>query len=194
MEIVDLAFSGPFAWLPGGPVPSLCEVPVGDSQGLYVWTVPTPGGELIYYVGETGRSFARRMQEHLSEQLSGRYRLYEPGVFVQGQKMLLWRGVYGPGSQPDVEGFVAQLPSLAPALVRFVRLMRFHVAPTRCADRLRRRMEAALAHHLHEQKGLVGSFQAEAVRYVPRCPDEEPIVVRLTWHQKPLGVPESLQA
>ena len=193
MESIELTFSGPFVWLPGASVPSLAESDVGASHGIYIWTVPTTHGELVYYVGETARSFARRMDEHLAEQLSGRYRLYDPNAFLRGDKKLLWRGVYGPLAQPNLGGFVAQLPSLAPALVQFVQIMRFHVAPTSCSDRSRRRIEAALSEHLRQYEGLVGIFQDEDVRYEARRTGDLPITVKLTWQQKPLGVPELLE-
>ena len=192
--MIGLTFLGPFAWLPGASVPCLAEADVGSNAGIYIWTVPTTHGELIYYVGETARGFAHRMEEHLAEQLSGRYRIYEPNAFLRGEKQLLWRGVYGRGAKPNVSGFVDQLPSLATELVRFVRIMRFHVAPTSCTVRSRRRIEAALAHHLRQQEGMVGTFQDDDVRYTGRRASEEPITVNLTWQQKPLGVPELLEA
>jgi hypothetical protein len=194
MRTIELTFSGPFAWLPGEAVDSLSDVPVGRRQGIYLWTVPTTKGELVYYVGQTGRSFTLRMQEHLSEQLSGRYRLYEPSAFMHGEKKLLWRGVYGPGSEPNVAGFVQQLPALAPALVQVVSLMRFHVAPANCEDRLRQRIEAAISKYLHGQEGAVGTFQDDDVRYVPRRFDEEPVAASFKWEHRPLGVPEALEA
>jgi hypothetical protein len=194
VETIELKFSGPYAWLPGLSAPSLGEVELGTSPGIYLWTVPSTVGELVYYVGETSRSFARRMDEHLAEQLSGRYRIYNPEAFLRGEKDLLWRGVYGRGAQPNVSGFVDKLPTWAPSLVEFVRSIRFHVAPTTCSDRSRRRIEAALANRLQEQKGLIGEFQEEDVRYVPRRAEEEPITVNIAWQQKPLGVPEQLEA
>ena len=194
METIELKFSGPYAWLPGLSVPSLAEVEVGTNPGIYLWTVPSTVGELVYYVGETARGFARRMDEHLSEQLSGRYRIYKPEAFLRGEKDLLWRGVYGRGAQPNVAGFVEQLPNWAPALVQFVRSIRFHVAPTTCSDRLRKRIEAALADHLKHCEGLIGSFQEGDVQYRQRRSEEEPITVNIAWQQKPVGVPDLLEA
>jgi hypothetical protein len=153
------------------------EVEVGTNPGIYLWTVPSIFGDLVYYVGETARGFAPRMDEHLSMQLSGRYRIYEPKAFLRGEKKLLWRGVYGKGAEANVAGFVDKLPTLAPTLVEFVRSIRFHVAPTTCTDRMRKRIEAALADHLRQQKGLVGEFQEEDVRYVQRQAEEEAISV-----------------
>jgi hypothetical protein len=134
------------------------------------------------------------MDEHLSEQLSGRYRIYEPEAFAQGRKKLLWRGVYGPGAETNVEGFVSQLSAMAPALVQFVRTMRFHVAPASASDRIRRRIEAALAGHLYRQDGVLGQFQDSDIRYTPRSKNEEPVRVQLTWQARPLGVPDMLEA
>lgn len=193
-QTVELAFSGPFAWFPGGDVPCLSDAPEGHQAGIYLWTAPTPSGELVYYVGETGRSFARRMQEHLSEQLSGRYRLYEPKSFLRGERNLLWRGLYGSGAEPSLLGFVERLPTLAPPLAEFVRAMRFHVAPTTCGDRLRRRIEAAIALHLYGQANPIGELQDAGIHYAPRLPEEEAVVVHLEWAQRPLGVPDALEA
>ena len=194
METIELKFSGPYAWLPGLSAPSLGEVELGTSPGIYLWTVPSTVGELVYYVGETSRSFARRMDEHLAEQLSGRYRIYKPEAFLRGEKDLLWRGVYGRGAKPNVAGFVDKLPIWASALVQFVRAIRFHVAPTTCSDRLRKRIEAALADHLKHYEEPIGSFQEEDVQYRLRRAEEEAITVNITWQQKPLGVPEWLKA
>ncbi len=112
MEQIQLSFVGPFGWFASSSVEALSQAGVARSPGIYLWTSPTPNGEFVYYVGETARSFVRRMDEHLSEQLSGRYRIYEPEAFAQGRKQLLWRGVYGPGAEPSVEGFVSQLSPL----------------------------------------------------------------------------------
>jgi hypothetical protein len=192
MEQIQLSFTGPFGWFPSSALASVGQAPVAQSAGIYVWTSPTPEGEMVYYVGETARSFVRRMNEHLTEQLSGRYRIYEPDAFAQGRKQLLWRGVYGPEAELSVEGFVSLLPTLAPALVRFVRSMRFHLAPTSSSDRIRRRIEASLAAHLYSQGGAVGQFQDADIHYSPRVDREEPVAVQVTWQARPLGAPDAL--
>jgi hypothetical protein len=175
-------------------VEALSQAGVAQSPGIYLWTSPTPSGELVFYVGETARTFARRMDEHLSEQHSGRYAIYEPEAFALGRRQLLWRGVYGLGAESSVEGFVSRLPALAPAVVQFVRAMRFHVAPISTSDRIRRRIEAALAGHLDAQDGVVGQFQESDVRHSPRFENEDPVEVHCTWQARPLGVPDMLEA
>jgi hypothetical protein len=193
MSGMTIAFSRPFAWLPGGCVESISEVEEGRTPGLYMWTAPSPAGHLVYYVGDTGLTLAGRIQEHLCEQLSGRYRFYEPGRFFKGDKQLLWRGVYGHGAKRNVSEFVDQLPILAPALVQFVRSMRFLVATTDCPVRLRRRIEAALSSWFRQQDGLVGPFQEDGIHYEPRVASEPPETVAFTWQERPLGAPDRLE-
>lgn len=65
LESMIVEFVGPLSWLGGTGIPSIFEAEIGKRSGLYLWTVPLDAGELVYYVGETGRSFAQRMLEHL---------------------------------------------------------------------------------------------------------------------------------
>jgi hypothetical protein len=192
MGELTISFSRPFAWLPGSSVESISDAKEGRTPGLYMWTAPTPDGHLVYYVGDTSLTLAGRIQEHLCEQLSGRYRFHEPARFFKGEKQLLWRGVYGKGAKPNVSEFVDQLPTLAAALAQFVRGMRFLVATTDCSHRLRRRIEAALASWFREQGGVVGPFQEDGIHYEPRLPSEPPESVAFTWHERPLGAPDRL--
>jgi hypothetical protein len=122
------------------------------------------------------------------------YHIYELGLFAVGQKHALWRGMYGRDRESGLAAFVEYLPTLAPALVDFVRLMRFHLAPLTCHMRLRRRIEAALARHLSSQPGLVGAFQDMGIRYLPRRAGEEPIQVRCQSSVMLLGLPSHLEA
>jgi hypothetical protein len=194
VERLELSFTGPFGWFGSVGAPPLAEAVVAHRPGIYVWTYPTLQGELAYYVGETARSFVRRMNEHLSEQLSGRYRLYEPDAFARAEKKLLWRGVYGAGAETSVEPFVDRLETLATPLVKFVRTMRFHLAMTDISDRLRRRVEAGLAQHFYRQPGPVGSFQEADIHYDPRTDEERRVQVHIRWVARPTGAPEVLLA
>jgi len=191
---IRVSFTGPFAWLPGGSVPSVGEAAESKRPGIYLWTAPSPKGHLVYYVGETARTVAARIEEHLYEQLSGRYRFYEPSPFLMGEKKLVWRGVYGQGAQPNVSGFVDQLPTFAPLLTQFVKNMRFLVATTDCSDRVRRRIEAALATWFRQQAGLVGEFQDAGIHYEPRLEEEPAVKVDLAWQEKPIGAPDHVEA
>jgi hypothetical protein len=151
-------------------------------------------GELIYYVGETGRDFRSRFVQHFKEQLAGWYRLYDPTLMRAGTKRLLWRGMYGRDKEETPTPFIAQLPTLAPALQSYVRLIRFHLAPVEVEARLRKRIEAALAAHLRAQPGPAGTFQDTDIRYQPRRPNELPVHVVVRTSVALEGLPEALAA
>jgi hypothetical protein len=191
---VRLECSGPFSWLSSEPATSVFEAATARAAGIYLWTVDTRDGDLIYYVGETGVEFRQRMHQHLSQQLAGMYHIYDPGLFAVGQKHALWRGMYGNDREAGLADFVERLPTFALALADFVRLMRFYLAPLTCDTRLRRRIDAALARHFYRQPGLVGSFQDAGIRYVRRCAGDEPIDVRCQSSALLLGLPACLEA
>jgi hypothetical protein len=83
---------------------------------------------------------------------------------------------------------------LVPALVGFIHAVHFHLAPTGCEARLRRRAEAALAASLRAQGGRVAAFQDEGVRYDPRLPQEEPVAVSCSAAVPIHGLPAQFEA
>ncbi len=72
--------------------------------------------------------------------------------------------------------------------------MRFHVAPSDCDGRIRRRVEPAIAMHLRAGDEPVEGFRDADVHFEPRLPSETPAPVRIAWRQRLLGVPESPKA
>ncbi|MFZ2423432.1 MAG: GIY-YIG nuclease family protein [Anaerolineae bacterium] len=193
--LIELNFGNPVAWFRQNDVPGIQDVTTASNPGIYLWTVQTDSGELVYYVGETGRSFVARMAEHLTQQLSGMYHIYEPESFRNGVKHALWRGAYGQEKEPSgVAGFLDLLPTIAPSLASFVRLMRFRLAPLDAERRLRERIEVAIALHLKDQPDPIGSFQEEGVRYRRRLPDEVLVTVTCRADGVIFGLPASLDA
>lgn len=191
MEL-SLVFAGPFAWLSNGALPCVFEVPMSKQSGIYLWTVDTTDGDLVYYVGETGRDFGTRLTEHLKDQLAGMYHIYDPGAFVRGVKEPLWSGMFGKSRERTLSEFVRRLPELAPALVEFVRAMRFYLAPLAGDARIRKRIEAALADHFHAQGGVVAQFQDGDIHYERTRPGEVPLVLSCHWPGHIRGAPETL--
>jgi hypothetical protein len=135
------------------------------------------------------------MREHLCEQLAGVYTIRDPEAYCSGSKVLLWRGLLGKSAEPGgLAEYVKRLPDLAPALVRFIHAVHFHLAPTTSDNRLRRRVEAALAACFRAQGGRVAEFQDEGVRYEPRLPQEEPVVVSCSAAVAIHGLPSQFEA
>lgn len=188
-------FDGPFQWITPDPARSVLEAPQASSQGIYLWTVQCADGYLTSYVGETGRAFRIRMQEHLRDQLAGIYSIRDPEAFCSGSKALVWRGLWGKSAEPGgLAEYVKRLPELVSALVGFIHAVRFHLAPTSCDARLRRRVEAALAASLNAQGGQVAAFLDEGVRYGPRLQHEEPVPVSCSAAVAIHGLPSQFEA
>ena len=187
-----IGFEGPFRWFGSGDV--LFDQDVASSPGLYLFTVPHDSGYLTYYVGETGRSFGERLKEHSRDYLSGMYRIFDPAQFATGKKVLIWDAMWRRGEERRLGEFVSRLPELSVAAGQLLDCMRLFVGPLDAPQRMRRRIEAALAKHLYEQPGIVGVFQDEDIAYKGRLPDEDPLTVHFCASAEILGLAESIEA
>ena len=64
MTTVHLKWEGPFAFTSAGGERILAS-PMAEQSGIYVWVARTANGQLLHYVGETGKSFASKGVTHL---------------------------------------------------------------------------------------------------------------------------------
>jgi hypothetical protein len=176
MDRLNLKAIGPFYWFKN---PSILKDQTASQYGVYFWTARTNGGEFIYYVGETGKSFSKRMIEHLKEYLSGHYRILDPVELAKGNKVVLWRGMFMKGPKPDITDFVQHNERYMPALRGMLELFNIWIFPMDCQRNIRRRVEGAIAKSLYSQPGEVGKFQDPGIRYVTRKTGEKPIQVHI---------------
>lgn len=192
-EII-VSFTGPFAW-PGTPdTRSVFDAAEANKPGLYLWTVPLSDGNLIYYVGETGRSFSRRLRQHYEELVSARYHVYSAAEFARGEKLALWPGRWDVTDRKSDEECKANCARLSNQIKEMMLALRLLLAPLACDKRTRQRIEAAIAQPLYSVPGKVGAFQDRGVRYDPRLPDEQPIACVVGSPVPILGVPERFWA
>lgn len=189
----ELKWRGPFRWY-GKDDDVLFGRQEVKRAGIYLWTIPFEKQYLTYYVGETGRSFAVRFTEHTREYLSGLYRLYDPPSFAKGTKVLLWEGMWKPGTRDRMGEFLNQFSKLAPVIHELLRLFRIFIAPLDAESRIRQRIEAAVAHRLYQSPGLIGEFQDQDIRYSPRRSDEKPISIKMSLSEPILGLGDELMA
>jgi hypothetical protein len=187
---MTVSFAGPFSW-PGTPdAPSVFDVDERHKPGIYVWTVPLRDGHLIYYVGETGRSFGTRLCEHYTEHAAAMYHVYSPAEFARGQKVALWPGRFDAMHRKSEKECIANYAHLCEQIREMTFILRFFLAPLSCKDRIRRRVEAAIAQALYVAPGIVGTFQDQGIRYDSRTNDEEPIGCVASSPVPLLGLPE----
>jgi len=147
---------------------------------------------MIYYVGETGRSFSVRMLEHFKEHMSGGYHLYKPEEYKHGIKVMLWPGRYDPERKTTVAEFLQNFSILERPIEDLAKLYRFYIAPMEYEIRLRERVEACLANHLYIQEGVVGELQDKGIRYNSRLDTEVPVQVFFEADARLIGIPAFL--
>ena len=176
---ISVKWYGPFNFIQNE---NLFTNPLGQEKGVYLWTIPYENNYLVYYVGQTGTSFAIRSFQHLQSYLNGLYRVYDHEKFAKGEKELVWGGMWKPdGKEPKVMSeFLINYSQLAPKIYNFIGLFRLFVAPIEGNDRVRERIESEVSRSLNQQPGIVGSFQDKDIRYKPRKTTEEPFKIAMT--------------
>lgn len=192
VSLLSIQFEGPFHWLQDGHVSDLATAPCASSPGLYLWTVPLSGGYLVYYVGETGRSFGSRFSEHAEHWLAGRYEICEPTDFARGVRRPIWPGAYGRDRKAPTDCAEAAR-SHSSVLRELTHQVRIFLGPIDCDRRLRCRIEAGLARHLRAQPGIIGGFQSPEVRYTRRRIGEVPVECAFRSESRVLGLPATLE-
>ena len=192
---IEMQWHGPYV-LYGMKDDSFFTQPETKKSGIYLWTIPFEKRFLTHYVGETGRSFATRIIEHTRDYLNGFYRVYDPRQFAEGKKKLVWGGMWKSGRRGPhlMLEFLNRYSELSTVIYEFLGQFRIFVAPLDVEERIRQRIEAAIANRLFEQPGLIGKFQDEDIRYRPRRTDEEPISVKMVSFESILGLCSELVA
>ncbi len=186
---MNIEFLGPFCIQNQQGLSSLFDVPISNKYGIYLWTIPQDSFEYVYYVGETGRSFRTRMIEHIKEHLSGFYHLYDPEKFQHGEKALLWPGYYDRINRKNIKEIINNYINNSTIAINLLNLYRFYFADFNSIDRIRKRIEAAIAHHLYNQKGIIGDFQDKGIRYYERKNEEDPIILLIHAPNHIRGLP-----
>jgi len=189
----EIEWHGPYR-LYGTKDEVLFATPEAKERGIYLQTIPFGKKFLTYYVGETGRTFARRFTEHTRDYLYGLYRIYDPHQFPKGAKILLWEGMWKPGTRDRIGEFLNRYSELAPLIYELLGLFRIFIAPLDAEKRIRQRIEGAIAHRLYQQPGIVGAFQENDIRYSRRRADEEPISVTMKFAEEIIGLCNELTA
>jgi len=187
---IETKFQGPYSWISENADTCIQTCKFHRYSGIYLWTIEYENKELIYYVGQTGRSFSTRMQEHFTEHASGGYHLYDPEEFQRGIRKTVWYGRYDARQRTTISQFLKDFDRLAPIIERLARIYRFWIAPVDLDSRLRNRLESAISLPLFNQSGIVSEFQESGVRYLPRRDEEPPLVAKILNHSSFFGISE----
>lgn len=181
MQELEIDIGGPYSFVGDSNIPSVFESPFKDSKGIYLWTVPYKGSELIYFLGETGRSFNRRLFEHLQCTFSGVYGIRDPSKMLQGERVWVWKGT---GRGEKLQEFLINFEKHSKEAIDFIRIFHIYLLSFDCDQNLRKRIEGLIAQSLYKQEGVIGQFQEPDCRY--RAPKVEggPWLIRLNCKTK----------
>ena len=194
-EVTTVRFYGPYSWWPDGKHPYIKRAPEADQSGVYLWTVALDEGDRVFYVGETGTSFYKRMCGHWRSYTYGVYHVHPAQELARGNKLILWPGVKGlmvnPEGRSREECWEHRL-RLRPDMEEMTRVFRFFLAPTPFEKRIRKRIEAALAKTLYNHTDdRIRSFPNPA-RYEPRIAGEQPFPVTVNAPVHFLGLSDTV--
>lgn len=149
-ESLFVQWFGPYCFA-GSESENVFTNSIGEKKGVYLWTIPFDSKYLVYYVGETGVSFAERLLQHVQSYLNGFYRVFDPEEFAEGRKVLVWGGMWkSDRKSPDIMfEYLRQYHKLSDMAHSLLNQFRIFVAPLKENDRrIRQRIEAAIAYGL----------------------------------------------
>ena len=115
----------------------------------------------------------------------------DPDLLARGEVKLLWNGLWREGTRERLPEFLRDSTRLFEAAKRNLQLEQIFVAPLEVEDRLRRRIEGAIAKQIRKDK-VAASLLPPDIRVLGRLTTEAPLPVRIRCGAKILGLPEQL--
>jgi len=93
---LDLEVIGPFSWIPesSDAPPRIFDAPESRKCGVYLFTVSTAEGFLIYWAGQTSQPVRTRLATHSREFLAGTYNVLDVSHLCEGKRTVLWKGLW----------------------------------------------------------------------------------------------------
>jgi hypothetical protein len=159
--------------------------------GVYFWAIKVGDSFRLTHIGQTGTSFYQRMKEHIINTLGGNYRISDSDLLGRGEVKPLWNGLWREGTRQQLPEFLRDSSRLFEAAKRNLKLEKIFVAPIDIEDRMRRRIEGAIAKQIRKDKTAASLFPDD-IRVLGRLTTEAPIPVRIVTPVKILGLPEQL--
>lgn len=194
-----IKFVGPYIFFGSSKFPSIFKCLL--KKGVYFWTTPYGGKQVISYVGTTNREFKTRMFEHVKAFLSGDYKILDSDELKKGRPSPIWYGIYGLGKGAKtgefickhLEDFTSRYKELYPRIIDILKLYKIYIAEIEGETRLQERLEAAIYNCLYSQKGIVGKCAEKGILFRSRTSEEKPITFQLDFDKNIIGLPKQIE-
>ena len=109
--------------------------------------------------------------------------------------MLLWDSLVKSTRQECFNEFIEQYCILSPAIYEFIQQSYIFFIPFVADNRIRWRVESAIANHLYKQPSPVGEFLHSDNRYIKKLQNgETPIEIEIYGRQQIRGFPQRVVA
>lgn len=189
---------GPFAAVEGDGVRCLfaAEQTVASRAGVYLWSVERAGEHRALYVGQTRRSFAQRLGEHVDAILTGKYDILDLSSERGGRPVVVWRcGEHGRAWPHALPRFLEGGERYMAAARQMVRGLRFHVAELDGDGSLLDRVEGSLGRHFkHHEDVALQTFFGPGIQLPAAIPGAVPLRLEVTSEACIAGLPGELRA
>jgi hypothetical protein len=165
---------------------------IASKNGVYLWTLRVAQHERPWYVGQTRRTFAERLGEHIRGMLAGQYRPYDAEALARGE--YAWAKSSCDKLWPQaLSSFLRNYESLAPEIIAVIRMSRFRLIPLTGDAHLYNRVEGALGRHFrsHDDAGL-REFFTPGIKLPPPFPGDQPLRLLITSDVPVVGLPAQL--
>ncbi len=186
--IIDVCWTGPFAWPDYEDVASLQPIP--RHPGVYLQTFEYEDGFLIYAAGITRRDIPTRFREHTNKYLSGDYTVLDLAAIKEGKRREIWHGWgWTPEKEQDFESRKSEiLEGARNQLAGF----RIFVTDIGTAPRILERLEAAVMNSLYEQPSPYCDIPDPGMQLAPRWDSESILIARATCSETLHRLPQDL--
>lgn len=161
------------------------------SGGIYFWAIKVGDSYRMTHISQTSTSFYQRMKEHIINTLGGNYRISDTDALARGEMKVIWDGLWREGTRERLPEFLKHSDRLFAAAKANLQLERIFVAPVEIEDRMRRRIEGAIAKQIRKDRVASSLFPPD-IRVLGRLTTEAPIPIRIKTPVKILGLPEQL--
>ena len=150
---IALEFRGPFSVQPQADAAAVFDQSIAQRSGVYLVTVPVRGIDHVHYVGQTRRTFAERLGEHMENYLCGSYSVFDAEALRRGRQSVIW---HGSSSSSELlrrlPEYLASFDSVAQATKRLVEALRFHLAVLDGDEALHNKVEGGLGRHFQNHR------------------------------------------
>ncbi|MDO4794880.1 MAG: hypothetical protein Q4A28_02940 [Brachymonas sp.] len=165
---IRLDFKGPFSFLSHSAYPCVFDVQGSRKPGIYIFATNTNNGWFVNYVGQTGRTFRKRLREHVLDFLSGQERVYDPSDYLKGRKNVLWDGLWRRGRNYEINALVDNYVVQAQARVERLKVTNVFFAPLEATAEIREAIESQIALNIYSDHNGCAALMESDVRYISR--------------------------